>query len=272
MNIFIIGSGNIASHFALAFKKNNIGIFGVYSRNDEEGFQIAQKAGTIWYGNIKAIPKNADIYLICVSDDAIKTVVEQLPKSIKKSKIIAHTSGNKSIAETLSTCKNGGVFYPLQTFSKGKKMSYKSIPFCINGTNAKTMKKLTELANCISNSVQIINDEQRKSIHLSAVMINNFVNHLIYASEELLVQENVDPSILQPLLQETIKKQQELGAFKAQTGPARRLDADTLASHLDLLKSNKIYKAMYMSISKSIQTTYKKKTNESNWRNKTSKI
>ena len=259
MNVFIIGSGNIASHFSLAFKKNNIDIVGIDARNDEQGYQIAQKANAPLYESLKTIPKNADVYLICVSDDAIKTVVEQLPKSIRKSKIIAHTSGNKSISDTLSTCKNGGVFYPLQTFTKGKKMSYKSIPFCINGTNAKTLKKLTEFANSISNSVQIINDEQRKSIHLSAVIINNFVNHLIYASEELLKLENVDPSILQPLLQETIRKQIDLGAFHAQTGPARRLDAETLSSHLDLLKSHKDFKAMYTTISKSIQKTYKKK-------------
>ena len=138
-------------------------------------------------------------------------------------------------------------------------MTYNSIPFCINGTNKKTIKKLTELASAISESVQTVDDNQRKKIHLSAVIINNFINHLIYASEDLLECENIDPNILQPLLLETIKKQKSLGPFDAQTGPARRLDVETLSSHLDLLRNHKDYKAIYMSISKSIQKTYKTK-------------
>jgi len=257
LKVFIIGSGNVASHLSKALKANGISVSGIFSRNENDGRTIAYKIDTQWYGKLKSIPKDSNIYLICVSDGAIQEIVSQLPKSIKKSKIIAHTSGSISIKESLIECKNGGVFYPLQTFTKDKRISYKSIPFCINGTNKKTIRILAELGNSISESVQTINDNQRKIIHLSAVMINNFVNHLIYVSEDLLLKENVDPEILQPLLLETIQKQINLGPFDAQTGPARRLDAQTLASHLDLLAQNKPYKAMYMAISKSIQKTYK---------------
>ena len=257
MNIFIIGSGNIASHMAKAFKKTAIHISGIYARNDKEGRHIAHKSNIIWYDQLKSIPKDSDVYLICVSDDAIIQVVDQLPKSIKKSKIIAHTSGSKSIEETMKTCINAGVFYPLQTFTKGKNINYKAIPFCINGISKKAIKILTDLGNIISDSVHLIDDKQRKSIHLSAVMINNFVNHLIYISQDLMTKENVDPDILQPLLLETIRKQKALGAFEAQTGPARRKDSQTLIVHLDLLRQFKEYKAIYMTMSKSIQKTYK---------------
>jgi len=259
LNVFIIGSGNIAFHMSEAFRKNNIGISGIYSRNEAEGQLLAKEANVERYERLKSIAKDADVYLICVSDDAIASVVDQLPKSIKKSKIIAHTSGSRSLNETLQSCKNAGVFYPLQTFTKGKKLAYNSIPFCINGTNKKTIKRLTELAQSISNSVHTFDDNQRKHIHLSAVIINNFINHLIFISEDLLEGEFIDPDILQPLLQETMRKQESLGAFEAQTGPARRLDAETLSSHLDLLRRQKDYKAIYMSISKSIQKTYKTK-------------
>jgi predicted short-subunit dehydrogenase-like oxidoreductase (DUF2520 family) len=256
LNIFIIGSGNIASHMIKAFKANGPGISGIYSRNKAVGQALAHEAGIRWYERLNSIPKTSDVYLICVSDDAIQSVVAQLPKSIQKSKIIAHTSGSKSMEETLSTCTNGGVFYPLQTFSKGREMDYHTIPFCINGRNKTTTTKLIELAEAISEVVQIVDDVQRKRIHLSAVFINNFVNHLIYISENLLSQNHLDPGILQPLLKETILKQQWVGAFDAQTGPARRLDSNTLAAHLEILKDYKAYKAIYTSISKSIQKTY----------------
>ena len=259
MNIFIIGSGNIAYHLSKAFRKNNISIVGIYSRNEFEGRAIAKNVKTEYFDQLKSIPQIADVYLICVSDDAIQLVVDGLPKSIKKSKIVAHTSGSKSIEETLLNCKKAGVFYPLQTFTKGKKLNYNNIPFCINATSKQTLKVLTNLGNRISNSVQTINDYQRKSIHLSAVMINNFVNHLIFAAQDLLNQKDIDANILQPLLLETIKKQKSLGAHNAQTGPARRLDNITLEAHLKMLETNKEYQAMYKAISKSIQKTYNKK-------------
>ena len=259
MNIFIIGSGNIAHHLVKAFKKNNVELVGIHSRNKKEGQAIARWSKSTWYEKPKNIPSNADIYLVCVSDDAIRAVIEQIPKSIRKSKIIAHTSGSKSMDETLKTCKNGGVFYPLQTFTKGNKMTYKSIPFCINGKNKKTFNSLSKLGKTISKTVHQIDDSQRKSIHLSAVIINNFVNHLIMVSEDLLKSKDIDSDILQPLLQETIEKQKMLGAFDAQTGPARRLDSKTLATHLDLLKHNDEYLEIYKSISESIQKTYNPK-------------
>ena len=121
------------------------------------------------------------------------------------------------------------------------------------------IKELNQLAKKISSSVHFINDDQRKKIHLSAVIINNFVNHLILAAEDLLVHEDIDPLILQPLLKETIRKQKVQGAFDAQTGPARRMDTKTMEDHLDLLKQHKTYKAIYTTISKSIQKKYNKK-------------
>lgn len=257
MNVFIIGSGNIASHLSKAFYKFGIKISGIHSRNEIEGEKIAKKAKTTFFPQMDEIPKNASIYLLCVSDDAISTVAEQLPKSIKKSKIVAHTSGSVSIASLFNDIKNAGVFYPLQTFTKGKNISYNDIPFCINASNKKSTKALTKLAEKVSNSVHQIDDDQRQSIHLSAVMINNFVNHIIYISEEMLNQKEIDVEILQPLLRETILKQGELGAYDAQTGPSRRKDAKTLEKHLNLLRYNKEYKSIYMILSKSIQKTYK---------------
>lgn len=242
-----------------ALIKNGIPISGVCARNKIEGQLIAKITNTQYYDQLKNIPKTADIYLICVSDDAIQMIVDKLPKTIKKLKIVAHTSGSKSIEETLKLCSNGGVFYPLQTFTKRKKIIYQNIPFCINGSNKNTIKALFSLGEKLSNSVQIINDIQRKSIHLSAVMINNFVNHLIFSAQDLLEQQDIDSTILQPLLQETIKKQKSLGAYAAQTGPARRMDSKTMQTHLEMLKTNKLYCEMYKSISNSIKKTYNKK-------------
>ena len=66
--------------------------------------------------------KDADVYIIAVSDDAITNLSEQLPF---KNKLVVHTSGSVGIYDIDKTQKRG-VFYPLQTFSKDAKMDFKT--------------------------------------------------------------------------------------------------------------------------------------------------
>ena len=82
MNVFIIGSGNIAYHMVRALKNNKISVSGIHARNETEGVSIAKKAKIKFYSQINNIPQDADIYLICVSDDAIREVADNLSKSI----------------------------------------------------------------------------------------------------------------------------------------------------------------------------------------------
>ena len=91
----------------------------------------------------------------------------------------------------------------------------------------------------------------------TANIMNNFVNHLIYKSEEYLEQNDLPIELIQPLLKQTIAKHAKLGSFEAQTGPAVRNDKSTINAHLDLL-SNDLDKELYKAISNSINETYNK--------------
>jgi len=252
LKVFFIGNGNVAQHLANAITIAGHDVIGHYARSKKDIPQLSK-----YYSHYDTISGQADIYLICVSDDAIKTVCEHLPSTIKEEKIVAHTSGAKSLDETLEQVARKGVFYPLQTFTAGREMDYKEIPFCIHGKNDQTIETLTELAATISKTVVLLDDEQRKQVHLSAVLINNFVNHLIDRSEQLLESNDIDPTILQPLLIETINKQADIGSHEAQTGPARRGDDKTIQAHLEML-TRKSDKKLYKAISKSITKNYKK--------------
>jgi len=249
LNIFLIGSGNVAHHLSLAFDRSQHTVIGYYSRQKKDTL-----GGLDYYGAISKIPQDADIYIIAVSDDAIATVSNALPTSIQQNRLVVHTSGTKP-SEALKKCVNTGIFYPLQTFTAGVALDYASIPFCIHAHKEKTKELLFSLASDISNAVQYITDEERARIHVSAVMINNFINHIIYKAESYLEEHEIDPTILQPLLSETIKKQAAIGALKAQTGPAKRNDSETIKKHIDLL-DKKIDKKVYKAISKSIKKTY----------------
>jgi len=252
LNVFFIGNGNVAQHLATAITATEHSVIGHYARSEKSFPSLSTH-----YKQYNDIPSDADIYIICVSDDAIEEVCNSLPSSIKSQRIIVHTSGAKSIKSTLPNVSYPGVFYPLQTFTAGRGMAYDQIPLCINALEDDTMSNLRQLAESISNTVVQVDDHKRKQVHLSAVMINNFVNHLIARSEQLLASEDIDPSILQPLLIETIEKQADIGSDDAQTGPARRGDQETIKAHLELLHK-KSDKKMYKAISKSITKNYNK--------------
>jgi hypothetical protein len=134
----------------------------------------------------------ADIFLIAVSDDAIRIVSEQIPL---KNQLIVHTSGSVSFEE-MSKDNRRGVFYPLQTFTKGKQVDFREIPICIESEFSADLEIIKKLANTISEKIYIINSQQRKALHVAAVFVNNFVNHLYQIGNEICLENQVPFEIL----------------------------------------------------------------------------
>ena len=97
MKVFIIGSGNVAYHMLRAIWKTDNEVVGLYSRNEREAKNCARGNKVDLFDNLSAIPASADLYLVCVNDDAISEIVSSLPTEIKESKIVAHTSGSQAI-------------------------------------------------------------------------------------------------------------------------------------------------------------------------------
>lgn len=252
-SISIIGTGNVGYHLAKAFHLSGIKIQEIYGRDISEAEQIASMVGANAIDNLADL-KAVDILIIAVSDDAIKTVASSLPEHIKDHTIVAHTSGTKPL-KTLKGCNNKAIFYPLQTFSKEVELSYENIPFCLNGKR-RIIDALSEISSQISNKTLILSDEKRREVHLSAVILNNFTNHLIYLAKDRLKLYEIDESILDPLLNETVRKQSILTPYDAQTGPARRDDQKTIKKHLNLLDGNRELYEIYMLLSDNITNTY----------------
>ncbi len=251
ISITIIGTGVVAKHLCEAFAlSDSILLKQVIGRNKKE--LVHFKNYTKIFSDFNRI-KDSDIYIIAISDDAIRTISEQLTNI---SGLIVHTSGSISI-HALPKEGRRGVFYPLQTFSDGRKIDFNTVPICIEAEEENDLELLKKLANSISKSVFEISSDQRKSLHLAAVFVNNFTNHL-YAIGQDICQENELPfDLLKPLLLETAKKIGDVSPIDAQTGPARRKDEKTIAYHLGQLKNEKrkeIYKLFTESIT---ETTYR---------------
>jgi predicted short-subunit dehydrogenase-like oxidoreductase (DUF2520 family) len=245
IKVSIIGSGNVASHLINAFENSiEIELVQVFSRNIKvlEGIVSSDKITD----NISSL-KDADLYIISVSDSAIAKVSQQL---LFSGRLVVHTAGSLS-ADVLDGKNRSGIFYPLQTFSKNRVVDFAAIPICIEAVNPEDHRTLEMVAKAISNSVFTIGANQRKALHVAAVFVNNFTNHLYGIAAGICENNDVPFNILKPLIRETAEKVMAISPKEAQTGPALRGDEIILQSHLDFLtdqNTNNIYKILTQSI------------------------
>jgi predicted short-subunit dehydrogenase-like oxidoreductase (DUF2520 family) len=255
IKVSIIGSGNVAQHLIVALQNSIINgaemeLIQVYTRQKSTLSHLLDfnKITDDWKTLVEA-----DLFIIAVSDEAISTVSEQIPY---KNKLVVHTSGGISL-EAIASNNRKGVFYPLQTFTKNNAVDFKIIPICIESQNASDYQLLQNVAQAISDSVFAINSEQRKALHVAAVFVNNFTNHLYKIGNDICIENNVPFEILKPLIQETAEKITQLSPNKAQTGPAIRNDIETINAHLSFL-SDENQKNIYNILTQSIQNNGKK--------------
>lgn len=247
MQISIIGAGNVAYHLAKAFFNSGVPIDCIYT-SSESGKHLAEEFNSSFSTDISSI-EGGKLVLIAVPDDQINSVIEQLSDDC----FIAYTSGSVELS-ALPNKPYLGVFYPLQTFSKNRQVQLENVPILLESNNIDFLNLLEKLANIISGNVRKVNSENRSKLHVAAVWLNNFTNHMLYQSETFCKEHNLDIKILYPLLIETIGKAIDMGAFEAQTGPARRGDKETINRHLNAM--NHEQRQLYMQITNSIIKTY----------------
>jgi predicted short-subunit dehydrogenase-like oxidoreductase (DUF2520 family) len=243
--IVLIGSGNLAFHFYNQISScQSMSLVQWYSRKLENiNFAKDQVKITDQLSQLLA----ADLYLICVSDDA----VEEVSKKIKTRELIVHCSGALSI-NSLQGYSRKAVLYPLQSFSKDQRLSFDQVPFCIESQNPKDQDLLTQIAKSLGGIPHFIDSQKRAVIHLIAVMMNNFGNHLMHLGQGLSEEHKIPFSIFHPLLFQTYQKAIDQGPRNSQTGPAQRHDQKTIEKHLRLLKDQNL-KKLYNLLTYSIQ-------------------
>lgn len=247
--VILLGAGNVATHLYKAFSTaENISVTQWYNRTRES---IKTYANEVEITDSLDELKEADLYIMAVSDDSIEQLSKDLPFT---NRLVAHTSGSVSM-HALDKKNDIAVFYPLQTFSKDAEITFSEVPICIEAIDKGHRKFLKTLANDLGCKSYKISTSQRQSLHLAAVFVNNFTNQLYRIGHEICESKSVEFEILKPLIQETAKKVQEMSPYRAQTGPARRNDKKTIKRQLKLIE-NEEHKTIYEVLTDSIKRTH----------------
>nr|MBS0037379.1 DUF2520 domain-containing protein [Saprospiraceae bacterium] len=256
-DIIVLGYGNLGYHLVDALSQLPDCTVTVYVRKLKSIDSKRVNSSSIRFVNhLEDLPPTAPLCFAAVKDDAIHKVCKSLPKNLLAQTSLIHCSGVLPANHLSVVSSRWALFYPLNSFSKDHSFSWEKVPVFIDGADPKKRKYLWQLAEQLSARPVENNDRDRAVLHLAAVMVNNFTNHLYQKAEELLSKHQIPFHYLIPLIKTTTSKLDYLSPAEAQTGPAARGDVETIRKHLGLIEDENL-KSLYLELTHSINPDLK---------------
>lgn len=249
--IVFVGAGNLATNLAKALYRKGFRIVQIFSRTEESARSLALQVEADYTTDLEELTGDAKLYIVSLKDAAFVELLPQIAEG-KEHALLVHTAGSIPMSVWEGHTQRYGVFYPMQTFSKQREVKFDEIPFFIEAKTAEDVALLKAIAATLSDHVYEASSEQRKSLHLAAVFICNFTNHMYALAADLLEKYQLPFNVMLPLIDETARKVHELAPRDAQTGPAVRYDKNVIENHLAMLADLPALQEIYKLMSKSI--------------------
>lgn len=235
LRIGFIGSGNLAWNLAAGLRDAGYAIRQVISRRESRAQELASHFGILRSGqDLAALEQDLDLVILAVADDAVEQVATALA-SLQHKAVFVHTSGSVPLSALAPLGERIGVFYPMQTFTRGHEAELRQVPFYLEG-NAEVLGLIRPVAEALSERVRELDSAGRLRLHLGAVFASNFANFMWLQAEDMVRAYGLDLSAYGHLIREMVEKSLAMGPEAAQTGPAKRGDEATMSSHLHLLE------------------------------------
>lgn len=245
IRVAIAGAGNVAAHLAAGIASlPDYRLVAVASRNKAHAAGLgAPYTAACSYGELESF--GPDILIVSVADKAIDDVVAAIGR-MPEHTVAALTSGTLDKEKLATVCSRNGIFYPFQTFTKGYATDLGRVPFFIEGSTDDVARTLAELAGRLSSSVHFADAAHRQKLHIAGVFTSNFTNCLIGEVQRILDDAGFSRDVAVPLLEQTLAKASEIGAYAAQTGPAVRGDMAVMKKQIGELPANvrPVYRAL----------------------------
>lgn len=252
MKVVIIGSGNVGTVLGRKIVEGGHEIAQVVGRNAQRVKSLSFILNASACYELAEMNRTADLYIIAVSDSSIPIIAQKLRL---KDKIVVHTAAAEPKHVLKECSENYGIIYPVQTLRR-ELQQLPVVPVLVDGNNTETRERIKTFASDWANSVAFATDEERLKLHVAAVIVNNFTNHLFSLTERYCEHEQLNFKMLYPLIEETIKRIKLNKPSMVQTGPAVRNDFNTLEKHLNVLDKHHYLKELYKIISSNIIDFY----------------
>jgi len=256
MKIAMIGAGNLATNLAPALAEAGHDIVQVYSRTMESACRLADMVEADATDAIDDVTHDAELYVLALKDSALDDVVAELCRGRERA-VFVHTAGSMSMDVFRGRAERYGVIYPMQTFSKARRVDFSVIPVFVEASDETTLATLEGVARSVSSDVRRLDSEHRRYLHLAAVFACNFANHCYALAADMVERSGMTFDCMLPLIDETAAKVHEMLPHEAQTGPAVRYDRNVIGSQSRMLDGNPMAQRIYETMSESIHNKSK---------------
>jgi predicted short-subunit dehydrogenase-like oxidoreductase (DUF2520 family) len=251
MLVTIIGSGNVATVMGKVLAEKGHVIAEVYSRDPIHAATLAKQLNANAVNDLKMLNRNADVYLVAVTDDVLAEVASQLSLP---NKLVMHTAGSVSKEILKNVSDSYGVLWPMKMIRKPMN-TLEPVTIVVDGNTESATIKIEQFANIFSATITRADDIMRSKMHMLAAILSNFSNHLYHLAADYCEAEHIDLSVFYPIIEETALQIQENHPKDVQAGPAFRGDEQTIERHVQILAKypqiRKVYETMTESIGKS---------------------
>lgn len=244
--IFIVGFGRLGSALAQQILNSGLSIAGVVSRKS-----IAHYPFSI-FSDVESLKNElitGDVVFLTAPDSHIHSIAMDL--DIPGITLI-HCSGATEIYPSVHA--NSGVFYPLMTFNQiSAEINWLEIPVFLESGDEDTQQCLTVFCNQLNiDKTHCIDSQQRRKIHVAAVIANNMIQALYAASVNFLQENGLPQDVLLPIVHQMVANWGKIDPIQSLTGPMVRGDLKTIAIHEELLSTNPELLAVYRDMNKLI--------------------
>jgi predicted short-subunit dehydrogenase-like oxidoreductase (DUF2520 family) len=253
-NISFAGAGRVAESLCRELFHAGFKIDKIVSQSESSGELLADTCNAEWSDSL-IFPDSTGVIIVAVPDHRLKKVLSDIICS--PGALVAHTAGSMGLDIFPEHIGHKGIFYPLQTFSKKRRVSFTGLPFLLESSDDESSVMLKTLVESFSGKAYFVDSDHRRLLHLAAVFVCNFTNHMLTIGKNVILKAGLPFEIMAPLINETISKALDLGPENSQTGPAVRHDQNTIEKHLELLSYSTELQRIYKEMTQSIIVYYK---------------
>jgi len=209
MRIAIIGMGRAGTSFATALR------------------EVGHHVDTFHHDEIDRV-SSAALVLLCVPDDALESVSNDLARG---EYVVAHVAGSRGLRE-LAKHPRPAFLHPLAILSNADIGAERLLGarFSVGGDEL-----VVEVVRSLGGSVLRLPDEQRTLYHATASVAANHVVALLGHVEVLAEAAGLSLRDFLPLAEQELSDVRAVGASRALTGPASRADMATIDAHLEAI-------------------------------------
>jgi predicted short-subunit dehydrogenase-like oxidoreductase (DUF2520 family) len=179
----------------------------------------------------------AALVVVATPDAEIEAVARALAPGLESNALVVHLSGARGrealvpITDARSDVSIGAL-HPLQTFAAPDPERLTGAWAAVAGGPA-----VTELAIELGLRPFVVDDEQRAAYHAAAAVASNHLVALLGQVERLAASAGVPFDAFFPLMRASLENASVHGPTAALTGPVARGDLQTVAAHLESLRS-----------------------------------